>query len=205
VRNAYLDQLDSVRDDLLALTRLVGNAAGRATTALLDGDREVAEQVILGDAHIDLLREQIEERSFELLSLQNPVARDLRMLVASLHMVGELERMGDLAVHVAKVARLRVPDRAIPADLAPLFARMGALCEVMVGKVEDIIADPRPDAARELEAVDEEMDRLRAQWSSSPRASSRRTAAERRPGDLQATSDRAAIGLAAAQPNRPEM
>jgi phosphate transport system protein len=163
VRNAYLDQLDSVRDDLLTLTRLVGNAAGRATTALLEGDREVAEQVILGDAHIDLLREQIEERSFELLSLQNPVARDLRMLVASLHMVGELERMGDLAVHVAKVARLRVPDRAIPADLAPLFARMGALCEVMVGKVEDIIADPRPDAARELEAVDEEMDRLRAQ------------------------------------------
>lgn len=163
VRNAYLDQLDSVRDDLLTLTRLVGEAVGQATVALLDGDREVAEQVILGDQRVDLVREQIEERSFELLSLQNPVARDLRMLVASLHMVGELERMGDLAVHVAKVARLRVPERAVPADVAPLFARMGSVCALMVGKVEDIIADPRPDAARELEDIDEEMDHLRAQ------------------------------------------
>ncbi|HET8561672.1 MAG TPA: phosphate signaling complex protein PhoU [Marmoricola sp.] len=163
MRNAYLLQLDNVRDDLLLLTRLVGDAVERATAALLEGDRELAEQVILGDSRIDLVREQVEEHSFELLSLQNPVASDLRMLVASLHMVGELERMGDLAVHVAKVARLRVPDRAVPADLAPLFSRMASLCALMVGKVEEVIADPDPDAARELEEIDEEMDRLRAQ------------------------------------------
>jgi phosphate transport system protein len=162
VRDAYLIQLDSVQDDLTVLARLVRDAVGRATTALLDGDREVAEQVILGDNRIDALREQVEERSFELLSLQNPVARDLRMLVSSLHMVGELERMGDLAVHVAKVARLRLPDRAVPQDLVPLVTRMAAVCDVMVGSVEGLIQDPDPRAARELEAIDEEMDRLRA-------------------------------------------
>ena len=162
MRNAYLVQLDSIRDELLILTGLVRDALGRATIALLDGDREIAEQVILGDARVDLLREEVEEHSFELLSLQNPVAGDLRMLVASLHMVGELERMGDLSVHVAKVARMRVPARAVPLDLAPQFARMASVCDLMIGKVEQVIAVPDPAAARELDKADEEMDRLRA-------------------------------------------
>jgi phosphate transport system protein len=78
-------------------------------------------------------------------------------------MVGELERMGDLAAHVAKVARLRVPEQAVPQDVAPLFARMASVCELMIGQVEDLIADPRPEAARDLIAVDDELDRLRGQ------------------------------------------
>ena len=163
MRNLYLTQLDAVRENLITLTRLVRDAVNRATIALLEGDQAVAEDVIVGDDRIDGLREQIEEHSFELLSLQNPVAGDLRMLVSSLHMVGELERMGDLAAHVAKVARMRVPERAVPQDVAPLFAQMAAVCEVMIGMVEDLIADPRPDAARELIAVDDELDRLRGE------------------------------------------
>jgi phosphate transport system protein len=161
VRNLYLTQLDAVREDLIALTRMVRGAVDHATISLLQGDQAVAEDVIAGDDRIDRLREQIEERSFELLSLQNPVASDLRMLVSSLHMVGELERMGDLAAHVAKVARMRVPERAVPEDVAPLFAQMASVCELMIGMVEDLIADPRPEAARELTAVDDDMDRLR--------------------------------------------
>lgn len=163
MRNLYLTQLDGVHEDVLTLTRLVGDAVHQATLALLAGDQAVAEAVISGDDRIDGLRERIEERSFELLSLQNPVAGDLRMLVASLHMVGELERMGDLAAHVAKVARMRVPDRALPSDLAPVFAQMASVCELMIGRLEDLVADPRPDAARELAVVDDEMDRLRAE------------------------------------------
>ncbi|MEP6814514.1 MAG: PhoU domain-containing protein, partial [Marmoricola sp.] len=108
MRDAYSVQLDSIRDDLVAMSRLVGTAVGRATEALLNGDAALAEQVISDDAEIDRTREEIEERSFELLSLQNPVAGDLRMLIASLRMVSEFERMGDLSVHVAKIARLRV-------------------------------------------------------------------------------------------------
>ena len=161
MRDAYADQLDSIRDDLLTMTRLVGTAVTHATSALLDGDAAVAEQVISDDAAIDTLRVQIEDRSFELLSLQNPVAGDLRMLVASLRMVSEFERMGDLAVHVAKIARLRVPDLAVPDEVVPTIARMAAVAEVMIAKVGHVIADSDIAAAEELEQVDEEMDKLR--------------------------------------------
>jgi phosphate transport system protein len=161
MRNAYSDQLDAIRDDLLTMTRLVGESVSKATQALLDGNAQLAEQVISEDDAIDALRVKIEDESFELLALQNPVAGDLRMLVASLRMVGEFERMGDLSVHIAKVARLRVPEVAVPADLVPTIARMAAVAEVMVAKVGHIIADSDVAAAEELEQVDEEMDRLR--------------------------------------------
>ncbi|HET6154072.1 MAG TPA: phosphate signaling complex protein PhoU [Marmoricola sp.] len=161
MRDAYADQLDSIRDDLLTMTRLVGNAVSHATSALLDGDAAIAEQVISDDAAIDDLRVRLENRSFELLSLQNPVAGDLRMLVASLRMVSEFERMGDLAVHVAKIARLRVPEVAVPDEVVPMIARMAAVAEVMIAKVGHVIADSDVAAAEELEEVDEEMDKLR--------------------------------------------
>jgi phosphate transport system protein len=161
MRNAYADQLDAIRGELQTMTSLVGTAVSQATRALLEGDGGVAEQVISEDAAIDALRHQIEEHSFELLSLQNPVAGDLRMLVASLRMVSELERMGDLAVHIAKVARLRLPEVAVPSDVMPTVARMAAIAEVMVAKIAHVIAESDVVAARELEQVDEEMDRLR--------------------------------------------
>lgn len=161
MRDAYADQLDSIREDLLTMTKLVGSAVSQATSALLDGDAAVAEQVISDDAAIDELRVQIENHSFELLSLQNPVAGDLRMLVASLRMVSEFERMGDLAVHVAKIARLRVPDVAVPDEVVPTIARMAAVAEVMIAKVGHVIADSDIAVAEELESVDEEMDKLR--------------------------------------------
>ncbi len=165
MRNAYLHQLHAVHGDLVDLVRLVHGALDRSTVALLEGDLAIAEAVIDADRAVDLLRERIEERSIELLSLQNPVAADLRMLVASLQMVGELERMGDLAVHVAKIARMRAPDPTLPTEAVPLFARMAAICQHMVARLEDVLVDvfenPTPDIARELESVDDEMDRLR--------------------------------------------
>ncbi len=161
MRDAYTDRLDSIRDDLVAMSRLVGTAVSRATEALLNGDAALAEQVISDDAEVDRFRAEIEERSFELLSLQNPVAGDLRMLIASLRMVSEFERMGDLSVHVAKIARLRVPEIAVPDELEPTISRMAAIAEVMVGRVGHIIADRDATGARQLEEADEEMDRLR--------------------------------------------
>jgi len=117
--------------------------------------------VISEDDAVDVLRVRIEDHSFDLLALQNPVAGDLRMLVASLRMVSEFERMGDLAVHIAKIARLRIPEVAVPDELVPTIARMSAVAEVMVAKVGHIIAQSDVAAAEELEQVDEEMDRLR--------------------------------------------
>ncbi len=119
MRTAYHDQLDAIVDDLVRLTGMVQDATSQATTALLDADAVIAEQVLAGDAAIDALRNDIEGRAFELLALQQPVAGDLRMLIAAVRMVADLERMGDLAVHVAKVAQLRVPEVAVPPDLMP--------------------------------------------------------------------------------------
>ena len=104
MRDAYTDQLDSIRDDLLTMARLVREAVVEGTGALLEGDALRAERVISDDARIDALREQIEEHSFELLSLQNPVAGDLRMLVASLRMVAPRSRSSSGATSLARHA-----------------------------------------------------------------------------------------------------
>jgi phosphate transport system protein len=161
MRDAYFDQLDTIVDDLVAMTHDVRDAVARATKALLTADAEIAEQVISDDAAIDALRERIENESFELLALQQPVASDLRMLVAALRMVADLERMGDLSVHVAKVARLRVPEPAVPDELVPTIERMAVVAEKMVGTVAGIIAARDVEGARQLEEDDEEMDQLR--------------------------------------------
>ena len=162
MRDVYYDQLDGIIDELVTMTHQVQSAVRRASQALLEGDAEVAEDVISRDAEIDAERERIEERSFELLALQQPVAGDLRMLVAALRMVADLERMGDLSVHVAKVARLRVPGTAVPEAMVPTIARMAEVAQDMVGKVADIIAERDVDAAYALEQADEEMDSLRS-------------------------------------------
>jgi phosphate transport system protein len=161
MRNAYFDQLDSIVDDLVDLTHVVQVAVSRATRALLTADAEIAERVISDDAAVDTARERVEARSFELLALQQPVASDLRMLVAALRMVADLERMGDLSVHVAKVARLRVPQPAVPAEIVPTIQRMATVAEKMVGTVAGIIAERDVEGARRLEDDDEEMDQLR--------------------------------------------
>ncbi len=161
MRNAYFDQLDSIVDELVDMTQVVQVAVARATQALLTADAEIAEKVISDDAAIDAARERVEARSFELLALQQPVASDLRMLVAALRMVADLERMGDLSVHVAKVARLRVPQVAVPAEIVPTIERMATVAEKMVGTVAGIIAERDVEGARQLEEDDEEMDQLR--------------------------------------------
>lgn len=162
MRDAYFDKLDTIIDDLVTMTHEVQEAVARATQALLTADAEVAERVISDDAAIDAARERVEHQAFDLLALQQPVASDLRMLVAALRMVADLERMGDLSVHVAKVARLRVPTVAVPDELVPTVARMATVAEKMVGTAAGIIAERDVEGARRLEEDDEEMDQLRA-------------------------------------------
>lgn len=161
MREAFHDELESVYTDLSAICELVTVSVRRATTALLTGDATLAEQVISADAEIDRARERVEEKAFALLSLQAPVAGDLRMVVAALRMVGELERMGDLSVHVAKIARLRVPEVAVPVDLRPTLARMAEIAEQMVTDVVIIIRDRDVAGTEELHPREQEMDRLR--------------------------------------------
>jgi phosphate transport system protein len=161
MREAFHEQLDSIFSDLAEICQEVETSVRHATQALLDGDAEVAEQVIAADAKIDSARERVEDTAFSLLSLQQPVAGDLRVVVSALRMVSELERMGDLSVHVAKIARLRVPEIAVPVDARATVARMGEVAEDMVRRVAAVITDKDVEAAIELGRDDEEMDQLR--------------------------------------------
>jgi phosphate transport system protein len=125
MRDLYHDELDAVVNSLVELTNTVSNAMGRATTALLDADLQLSEQVIAGDPDIDAVYHDIEERSLLLLARQQPVASDLRLIVTTLRMVADVERAGDLALHVAKVARRRYPLSAVPKELRSTILEMG--------------------------------------------------------------------------------
>jgi phosphate transport system protein len=161
MREAFHDQLDGIFADLSDICGMVEVAVREATKALMTGDVHTADQVISGDQAIDDARERVDDTSFQLLSLQQPVAGDLRMIVSALRMVSELERMGDLSVHVAKIARLRVPQVAVPEELRPTMGRMAEVAEDMVRRVRGIIVDRDVEAAIELGRDDEVMDQLR--------------------------------------------
>jgi phosphate transport system protein len=160
MRNAFHEELDRITDGLVDMTRLAASAMSRATTALLDADLRLAESVIAADAVIDRRREELDLLSFDLLALQQPVATDLRMIVTSMRMSADIERMGDLARHVAKVARLRYPDSAVPADLRATIVQMDQVAERIVSKAGSIIAARDVEAARQIEQDDDAMDDL---------------------------------------------
>lgn len=161
MRDQYYEQLDSIVDDLVALTNSVRQAVSGATTALLEADASAAESVIARDKDIDEATEAIEERALLLLATQQPVATDLRQLVAALRMVADLERMGDLSVHIAKVARRRLPDTAVPMTLRPTIVQMSVVADQMIDAAARIVANRDVVAAVQLEDEDDEMDHLR--------------------------------------------
>ena len=160
MREAFHHDLAKITDELVEMTRMTSSAITRATTALLDADVHLAESVIEGDRAIDRVRENLDELSFDILARQAPVASDLRTVVTSMRMSMDLERMGDLARHVAKVARLRYPSSAVPPELRATVLQMGQVAERIVAKTGSIIAANDVVAAKELEQDDDEMDAL---------------------------------------------
>ena len=160
MRESYHEELHDINNCLVELTNSVGSAMRTATTALLDADVALADIVIAGDARIDAVRESIEERCFTLLARQQPVATDLRAITTAMRIVADLERMGDLAEHIAKVARMRFPEHAVPQEVRPIFLEAGHVAESLVAKAGTVIAKRDVAAAIELEAEDDVMDQL---------------------------------------------
>jgi phosphate transport system protein len=160
MRDAYYDQLQAIVDDVVGLTSLVRRSLASATLSLLEADRALAEQVIADDERIDQLTNDIEDRSFLIMATQQPVAGDLRQLIATMRIIADLERMGDLAVHVAKVARMREPVNAVPEELQETFRSMGQVADAMIAAASHIVAERDVEAAHELERKDDEMDIL---------------------------------------------
>jgi len=163
MREAFHDDLDHMSVQLVEMTRLAGSAMARATAALLDADLALAESVIAADEQIDHLQRELDETALNLLARQQPVATDLRTIVAGMRMSADLERMGDLARHVAKVARRRYPDSAVPPVLRSTVLEMGQVAERIVAKAGSVIASNDLNSAIELEQDDDEMDRLHRQ------------------------------------------
>lgn len=160
MREQFHGELAGLSGQMVEMTGLVGSAISRATRALLDADLELAESVIAADEKVDAVQAAIEEKSLELLARQAPVATDLRVIVTGLRMTADLERMGDLARHVAKLARLRYPTSAIPAELRSTITEMGQIAERLVAKTGTIIATRDVDEAQQLETDDDAMDGL---------------------------------------------
>jgi len=160
MREAFHDELDRIDAALVEMSHLVGSAMSRATTALLEADLSLAEGVISADDVVDRLYRDTEHRAFEVLARQQPVAGDLRRVVTSLRMVVELERMGDLALHIAKVARMRYPSSAVPQELRSVFLEMGQVAELVVVKTGVVLAGRDLALAAELERDDDLMDAL---------------------------------------------
>jgi phosphate transport system protein len=158
--SAFQGQFDVVNGELVQMTRLVGSAMNRATQALLDADLTLSESVIAADAQIDTLASDIEERCFDLIAIEQPDADDLRMAIGALRIATSLERMGDLAEHVAKQARLRYPRLSIPQELRGTFAEMGGLAEAIVSKTGAVIATQDVSLTADIARHDEQVDRL---------------------------------------------
>ena len=163
MREHYREELEDINTCLVEMANTVGSAMSKATTALLDADVAVADLVIEGDERVDATRESIEQRCFTLLAQQQPVATDLRTVTAAMRIVADLERMGDLAVHVAKLARMRFPDHAVPQEVRPIFLEAGHVAERLVTQTASVIAKLDVEAATQLEADDDLMDQLHRQ------------------------------------------
>ena len=160
MRTAYHEQLDALTDQLAEMCRMAGIAMERATQALLQADLVLAEQVIGDHEMIVATSARAEEAAFVLLALQAPVAGDLRSIVSSIQIVADVERMGALALHVAKIARRRHPQHALPEEVNGYFAEMGRLAVDLANSAHDVLQSRDPEQARRIREEDDAMDDL---------------------------------------------
>ena len=160
MREAYQSDLRHIVDDLLDMAELVGTALEGATTALLEGDLALAERVVTADPHIDARQQELDAKAVELLARQSPVATDLRLLVTTLRMSSSLERMGDLAAHVALIARRAHPESAVPAQHREQIARMSELGLTALKGASEVIESRDLALAAQVEKQDDELDAL---------------------------------------------
>jgi len=160
IRSVFQDELDSVSQSLVDLTTMVSASVVKASKALQTADLNLAEEVIATDIKIDDYQHELDARIIDIIARQQPVASDLRALVTALRMSADLERMGDLSHHIAKVARLRHPNSALPNDLLLAFTEMGHVAEKLATKVATVITTRDTEMALQVEKDDDEMDEL---------------------------------------------
>lgn len=158
MRTAYHEELSSLSAQAGEMCGLAADAMEHATQALLGADLSVAEQVIADHEHIVAMCKRTEASAIKLLALQQPVAGDLRTIVGTIHIGADIERMGALAVHVARISRLRHPECALPDDVRECFAKMGSRAVQLARTAQEVLRSGDPETAARLRDQDDVVD-----------------------------------------------
>ncbi|MGI8393034.1 phosphate signaling complex protein PhoU [Leucobacter sp. W1038] len=162
MREVFQQELAEVQSRLVQIAELVEIAIQQATTAFRTSDVSLAEQVIENNERVEQMAAELDELTIDILARQQPVASDLRLMVGSLRMGSSLERMADLAEHIAQLARYRYPESAIPQGLRKTFARMGELDAKIAGKLVELLRTQDPAFIDEIRDIDDAIDELHA-------------------------------------------
>lgn len=162
MRKVFQKELAQVGEDLIEISKLVSAAIENATTSFETADVDLAQDVIAADARIDFLQNSLDERAIDILALQGPVASDLRMIVGSLRMSASLERMGDLARHIAQLARLRFPAAVIPESMTATFKSFAEQDSLIAAKLTELLETRNLDVAREILKANAQVNDLHA-------------------------------------------
>ncbi|WP_298743134.1 phosphate signaling complex protein PhoU [uncultured Microbacterium sp.] len=160
MREVFHQSLEDVQSRLVEIAELVTVAIDHATKAFGTSDVTLAEEVIEADQVIDNKAIELDELAIQILARQQPVARDLRIVVAALRVSASLERMGDIAEHIAQLTRMRFPERAIPKGLKSTFTKMGEI-DVQVAKLlTEILRTEDLSLVEQLRSLDDQLDDL---------------------------------------------
>jgi phosphate transport system protein len=160
MREVFQQELAEVQDRLVEISRLVGISITKSTRAFNDSDVGLAEEAISEDDKIDELTIELDELAITILARQQPVARDLRIVVSALRISSSLERMGDLSTHIAQLARYRFPDKVVPTSLRGTFGEMGALLVTISTMLTELLTTQDVKLAEVIRNEDDKVDAL---------------------------------------------
>lgn len=163
LRKEFHQQLDDIRDQITLLAASVAETIPRATQVLLDGDLEGADYLINGDDEIDSKSSELEERCYDVLALQAPMAGDLRQIVTAVKMIGEIERSADLAVNICKASR-RIYGIDLDPKLRGMIAQMGEQAGLLFRLSIDAYKEGDVALASALDDIDDLLDRLQVDF-----------------------------------------
>ncbi|OBI11554.1 phosphate transport system regulatory protein PhoU [Mycobacterium sp. E2327] len=160
MRTAYHEQLAALNEQLADMCAMAGASMQDATQALLQADLVLAEKVIAEKGELAKMSGAAEDSAFVLLALQAPVAGDLRAVVTAIRLCADVERMGGLAAHVAKIVRRRHPEHVLPEQANGYFAEMGRVAVELGSAAEEVLRTGDPEKARLINVEDDAMDDL---------------------------------------------
>lgn len=158
MREVFHQSLEDVRSRLVEVAELVAVAIEKSTRSFATSDVSLAEEVIEDDQIIDDKAIELDELAIQILARQQPVARDLRIVVAALRVSASLERMGDIAEHIAQLTRMRFPERAIPKGLKNTFSKMGEVDVEVARTLTELLRTEDLSLVETLRALDDKQD-----------------------------------------------